>query len=222
MALADLGFGGGLLRGPVYSQDGRHILACCDSELRVYSALTGDHLATLRGHVSELTCAALDPKSASQVIHYHILNVTRRAEASCIHNRFTWDCTLLMIGRQQLLQPGATHSNVSRTPHVLFCIQQVYTASLDGSIRLWDFLTGACIKTYAIKDPIASLVVSANHDIAYVSRATSGQNGTGGGGGRVRGSTRCETMSRLVIAAFFPVFPVVLKAVLSLLQAICQ
>ncbi|XP_061579826.1 WD repeat-containing protein 75 [Cololabis saira] len=41
---------------------------------------------------------------------------------------------------------------------------QVYSCSLDGTVRLWDFTDGILIKTYVIGYPIYSLYASANHE----------------------------------------------------------
>lgn len=41
---------------------------------------------------------------------------------------------------------------------------QVYSCSLDGTVRLWDFTDGILIKTLVIGYPIYSIYASANHD----------------------------------------------------------
>ena len=66
--MAGAGFGGGLItRRPLaYSVDGKYIITPCDNELRVYSAITGEHLSTLVGHGGEVTCAVLDPRNSQQ------------------------------------------------------------------------------------------------------------------------------------------------------------
>ncbi|KAM6934428.1 WD repeat-containing protein 75 [Xenentodon cancila] len=41
---------------------------------------------------------------------------------------------------------------------------QVYSCSVDGTVRLWDFTDGILIKTYVIGYPIYSIYASANHE----------------------------------------------------------
>ena len=38
-----------------------------------------------------------------------------------------------------------------------FRVLQVWTASLDGTLRLWDFLEGTELKSYDLGDAIVSL-----------------------------------------------------------------
>jgi hypothetical protein len=56
--------GGIITRRPLcYTADGRLVIAPCGSELRVFSARSGEHIATLRGHTAEVTAAVQDPSS---------------------------------------------------------------------------------------------------------------------------------------------------------------
>ncbi|XP_030613410.1 WD repeat-containing protein 75 isoform X1 [Archocentrus centrarchus] len=41
---------------------------------------------------------------------------------------------------------------------------QVYSSSVDGTVRLWDFTDGILIKTYVIGYPVYSIYASANHE----------------------------------------------------------
>lgn len=46
---------------------------------------------------------------------------------------------------------------------------QLYTASLDGTIKLWDYNDDILLKTYSIKAPIQHMVISpANPGYAYI------------------------------------------------------
>jgi hypothetical protein len=61
--------GGGQLtkRQHLLSRDGKLLLACAASDVRAYSASTGEHLFTLSGHTDEVTSLSLHPERASQV-----------------------------------------------------------------------------------------------------------------------------------------------------------
>lgn len=49
------------------SRDGRLLLVCAASSVRVYSAVTAELLFTLQGHSEEVTCLALHPANALEV-----------------------------------------------------------------------------------------------------------------------------------------------------------
>jgi WD40 repeat protein len=58
--------GGIITRRPLcLSSDGRLLLAACGAEVRVYSARTGDHISSLRGHFAEVTSIVEQPGSGS-------------------------------------------------------------------------------------------------------------------------------------------------------------
>jgi WD40 repeat protein len=60
--------GGLITRRPLaLSQDAKHFFAPCGNDIRVYSTVSGDHVATLRGHGAEVTAVTLDPSSVKQV-----------------------------------------------------------------------------------------------------------------------------------------------------------
>lgn len=50
-----------------YTTDGRLIAAPCGNEIRVYSAKSGEHVATLRGHTAEVTAVAQEPSNSKLV-----------------------------------------------------------------------------------------------------------------------------------------------------------
>lgn len=56
---------GGLItkRALCYTKDGRLLLAPCGRDVRVYSARSGDHIATLKGHDAEVTSVVQDTSS---------------------------------------------------------------------------------------------------------------------------------------------------------------
>lgn len=60
--------GGQICRRPhLLSQDGKQLLACVAHAVRVYSAVTGELLFSLKGHTDEVTSLAPHPTQATQV-----------------------------------------------------------------------------------------------------------------------------------------------------------
>jgi NET1-associated nuclear protein 1 (U3 small nucleolar RNA-associated protein 17) len=58
--------GGFLTRRPAcFSPDGRLIYVPVSTDIRVYSALSGEHVGTLRGHKGDVTAVVLDPSAAA-------------------------------------------------------------------------------------------------------------------------------------------------------------
>lgn len=56
--------GGLITKHPLcYTKDGRLLLAPCGIDIRIYSARSGDHIATLRGHDAEVTSVVQDTSS---------------------------------------------------------------------------------------------------------------------------------------------------------------
>ncbi|GAB4821000.1 hypothetical protein N2152v2_008046 [Parachlorella kessleri] len=98
-------WGGGqiTLRPHLLSRDGKLLLVCVGSAIRVYSAVTAELLNFLDGHTGEVTSLALHPTIPSQF----------------------------------------------------------YSASLDGTIALWDLQdpAGVPMKSYTVGEPIESMVV---------------------------------------------------------------
>ena len=66
---SDMAASGGMLsrRAAAVSDDGRLVLTPAGSVVRVYSALTGEHVGSLEGHEGEVTCVQLNPRDAAQV-----------------------------------------------------------------------------------------------------------------------------------------------------------
>ncbi len=59
--------GSGLLtRAAVFSQDGKLLLIPAGRVVRVFSTATADAVGTLVGHTADVTCVAIDRRSASQ------------------------------------------------------------------------------------------------------------------------------------------------------------
>ncbi|KAI8464049.1 MAG: WD40-repeat-containing domain protein, partial [Monoraphidium minutum] len=60
--------GGVITRRPLcLSPDGQLFFAPCDKDVRIYSALSGEHVGTLVGHTATVTAVAPDPANGGQV-----------------------------------------------------------------------------------------------------------------------------------------------------------
>jgi hypothetical protein len=82
--------GGGQLtrRQHLLSRDGRLLIVCLANNLRVYSAVTGEMLFELEGHIDEVTALSLDPLSPAQVraaFHEKPHGFVRRGKCSDMH-----------------------------------------------------------------------------------------------------------------------------------------
>lgn len=54
-----------------------------------------------------------------------------------------------------MVPPAAHHP---ARPYVTPLPCQVYTASLDGTMKLWNYQEGECMRTYTFHEPVESLV----------------------------------------------------------------
>lgn len=60
--------GGVITRRPLcLTDDGKLFFAPCGKDVRVYSAISGEHVGTLFGHTATATAVALDPANSGQV-----------------------------------------------------------------------------------------------------------------------------------------------------------
>ena len=60
--------GGRLTRRPhLLSHDGKHVLVCAETNIRVYSTTTAELLFEMQGHTDEVTGLALHPRSTTKV-----------------------------------------------------------------------------------------------------------------------------------------------------------
>eukprot|EP00878_Enallax_costatus_P013093 GHUV01013681.1.p1 GENE.GHUV01013681.1~~GHUV01013681.1.p1 ORF type:complete len:298 (+),score=25.60 GHUV01013681.1:581-1474(+) len=71
--------GGLITKRPLcYTTDGRLLLTPCGNAIRVYSARSGDHIATLRGHEAEVTAVVQDPGNDKVVLSSSLDGTLRR------------------------------------------------------------------------------------------------------------------------------------------------
>ena len=134
--------GGLITRRPLcLSHDGKHFFAPCGNDVRVYSTVSGDHVASLRGHTAEVTAVSLDPSSSSQV---RALASPGRPAAA--------------LGLEVPALPHGVRCSAAtpQPPHP--ARSQVYSASHDGTLRLWDYHKGACLREYNMQEPVECLV----------------------------------------------------------------
>jgi hypothetical protein len=54
-------------REPLLTSDGKHVLIVAGNDVRLHSAVTGDHLSTLSGHSAAVTSVVADPQNTRQV-----------------------------------------------------------------------------------------------------------------------------------------------------------
>lgn len=98
-------------------------------------------------------------------------------------------------------------ADVSAPPRSL---SQVYSASLDGTIALWDLGAGSLLQRYTVGEPVESLVIAPGGGGAFVSTHWGGERQAGrvaafdfdSKGGRL-GAERAKTSSprQLVVSA---------------------
>jgi WD40 repeat protein len=53
--------------------------------------------------------------------------------------------------------------------YLFWYVLQVYTASRDGTLRLWDVEQETCLRQYDVHSPVFSMVVHASLHLAYLS-----------------------------------------------------
>ncbi|KAF8061314.1 ycf24 [Scenedesmus sp. PABB004] len=83
--------GGLVTRRPLcFSSDGRLLLAPCGADIRVYSARSGDQLATLRGHAAEVTAVVQEPGGARTFLSASLDGTLRQWDVEEGTNTATW------------------------------------------------------------------------------------------------------------------------------------
>jgi len=141
MALGSTLRGGLITRRPLcLSHDGNLFFCPCANDVRIYSTVSGDHIATLRGHEGEVTGVCLDPSNHKQVSSFKLLRAT---------------CMMAHAGQAADIGMHRTSCCRGMAAHPE---SQVYTSSVDGTLRLWDFEEGSQLQTYPLEEPIEQLV----------------------------------------------------------------
>lgn len=52
---------------------------------------------------------------------------------------------------------------------IMFLFPQLYSGSRDGTLRLWDLSTHACVRVLLVREPVRSLAIYAPLNLAYIS-----------------------------------------------------
>ena len=131
----------------VLTADGKYFLVAAASTVRLYSSVTGERVLSLNGHKAEVTAIVPDHASVEKVPVFSVF----------------WHALLL--------QYTSVSANLLRTSHVtqLLCLQ-VYTASLDGTIKHWSHASGQLLQSFIVGDPIQSMVrlhLQTSHEQQY-------------------------------------------------------
>jgi hypothetical protein len=163
---------------PSLTADGKHVLVVAGNDVRLYSAVSGDQLSTLSGHTAAITAVVLDPKDAAQVgagrdgadepqscrhrwAHRSARGTLARGTAGGGERR-QWSCAVCCPASP------ASRGNASRRCMSSVLEQpplptqpatlQVYTASRDETVKLWNFRSGEMLRSYTINAPIEGFV----------------------------------------------------------------
>lgn len=122
--------GGGYIAsiGAIASKDGKYILTASAAAVRIYSTATAELIGDLRGHTADVTAVTLDPHSSKKVM---LATASSRALSSDGHTLYI---------------------------ETLLAAMQVYSASNDGTVRLWDISEASEMKKFEIGAPVKSLV----------------------------------------------------------------
>lgn len=163
---AVIGGGGSISRRQLmFSDDGKLLILACGSALRLYSTATGEPVASLAGHTADITCVTSDPKSPKQVHRFAERRCGRQRSGHRAESpRGCADVSGAAV--VNTARPSASHAHAD-APRV--STSQVYTSSIDGSIRLWDYEARKCVRVLSVREAIQHVVINARLDVAYLS-----------------------------------------------------
>ncbi|KAJ6952557.1 hypothetical protein NC653_041632 [Populus alba x Populus x berolinensis] len=168
-----------------FTPDGKTICTGSDdASLRIWNPKSGENIHVVRGHpyhTDGLTCLALSSDSTLAITgskdnSVHIVNITsgrfNTLATYHVHGSSPWAATggldqKLIIWDLQHSLPRATceHQDGVTCVAWLAASRYVATGCVDGKVRLWDSLSGDCIRKFSgHADAIQSLSLSANQD----------------------------------------------------------
>jgi hypothetical protein len=172
--------GGILTRRPLcYTPDGKAFFAACGRDVRVYSAASGEHVGTLVGHTAPATAVALDPASEGSQVRRRppppaAAAAARRPRTSrppapargcprawrrrCLAGPGQHAARGRRGGLPQRSCAPAIPAPRTTPPALPSPSRQVYTSSQDGTLKLWDYMTGDCLRSLAIGQPVEHMV----------------------------------------------------------------
>ncbi|XP_042504634.1 angio-associated migratory cell protein [Macadamia integrifolia] len=174
-----------------FTPDGKTICTGSDdASLRIWNPKSGENIHVVRGHpyhTDGLTCLTITSDSTlaitgSKDSSVHVVNITTgkvissllthtdSIECVGLSQSFHWAGTggmdqKLIIWDLQHMSPRCTCDHEEGVACLLWLGTSRYIASgcVDGKVRVWDSLSGDCIKTFrGHSDAIQSLAVSAN------------------------------------------------------------
>jgi len=137
-------FGCILWSRPVYSPDGRTVLAGVDERVIAWDAASGERLVTFSGHSASVTSIAVSPDGHSAL------------SGDVSGQIFLWDrATGQEIRRMEGHSASVSDLRFGPTG------QTALSASQDGTVREWDLATGGRVREFAgTGSPITSLDLS--------------------------------------------------------------
>ena len=132
-------YGGGAWgRGTaLLTADGKYILVAAASNVRLYSSATGEFVTSLNGHKADVTAVVLDHASNDKVF------------TTCGAHFCRWPS---LHSSSLLYVTCGTDSVV----HLVYL--QIYSASLDGTVKHWDYTSGQLLQSFTVDNPIQSMV----------------------------------------------------------------
>ncbi|KAL8141749.1 hypothetical protein V2J09_014781 [Rumex salicifolius] len=176
-----------------FTPDGKLICTGSDdATLRVWNPKSAENIHVVTGypyHTEGLTCLSLSADSTlaltgSQDNSVHLVNiVTGKVVSSLVAHTASIECAAfspsgiwaatgsaddtLIVWDVQHAAPRCTcqHEGTVTSLEWLGKSKFIATASMDGKVRIWDSLSGDCVKVFSgHTEPIQSMSVSANDD----------------------------------------------------------
>jgi WD40 repeat protein len=123
----------------VLTPDGKTIISVgADNTLRIWSVRTGECLRVLSGQISEITNVTLTPdgKTIIAACSDHTLRILDITSGKCLRS----------LGKEWNDNPQIGHTNWVTRVALASNGESVISASLDKTLRVWNFISGKCLK----------------------------------------------------------------------------